>query len=127
MLLLCLENNVAWKNKVRKETRDWKIHILQWLNYRQVPMHIVGYDNLKKDTYTELKKMLDFIGHPYTEADLLCAVKGSGESFHRNHTRKDLHPFSPELQQYVLNEIKQVDLRLLKYNISLNHPYNRED
>ena len=71
--------------------------------------------------------MLDFMGRPYSEEDLLCAVKGSGETFHRNHTRKNLHPFSPDLQQYVLNEIKQVDARLLKYNISLNHPYSSGD
>ena len=122
-----LENNVAWKNKVRKEAREWRIHITQWLNYKQAPVHIVGYENLKKNTYTELKKMLDFMGHPYTEEDLSCAVKGSGDTFHRNHTRKNLHPFSPDLQQYVLNEIKQVDARLLKYNISLHHAYSSGD
>ena len=122
MLLLCLENNVAWKNKVRKETRDWKIHILQWLNYRQVPMHIVGYENLKKNTYTELKKILDFLEYPYAEDDILCAIRTS-EAFHRNHT-KDLHPFSSSLQKFVLNEIRQVSTTLLKHNISIFNPYS---
>ena len=96
---------------------------MQWLNYRRIPVLIIGYENLKNDTYTELKKMLDFIGYPYTEDDLSCAVKSAAETFHRNHTRKNLHPYSAELQRVVLNEIRQVDAALLKHGISLNHPY----
>ena len=87
-------------------------------------MHIVGYENLKKDTYTELKKMLDFLGYPYSEGDVLCAVKSSSETFHRNHTKKELHPFSLQVKKFVLNEIQQVNAALLKHNISLHHPYS---
>ena len=96
---------------------------MQWLNYKQVPVHIVGYENLLKDTCTELKKMLDFLQYPYTDKDVLCTVKHAGETFHRNHAKKDLQPFSQKLQKFVLNEIKQVDAALLKHNISLYHHY----
>ena len=96
---------------------------MQWLNYKTVPVLIVGYENLHSNTYSELKRMLDFLGYLYSEDDLLCAVKSSGETFHRSHTRKDLHPYSPELQKFVLNEIKQVNAALLKHGISLYHPY----
>ena len=96
---------------------------MQWLSYKKFPVLIVGYDNLKKDTYTELKRMLDFIGHPYTEEDVSCTIRNSGEAFHRNHTWKNVQAYSPELQEFVLNEIKQVDAALLKHNISLYHPY----
>lgn len=68
--------------------------------------------------------MLDFLEYPYSEDDVLCAVKNSGETFHRKHTRKEVHPYSTELQNFVLNEIKQVDTALLKQNISLYHPYS---
>ena len=96
---------------------------MQWLSYKQFPVLIVGYENLRRDTYTELKRMLDFIGYPYSEEDVLCTVRNSGEAFHRNHTRKDLQPFSSELQNFVLEAIKQVDDDLLKHNISLCYPY----
>ena len=97
---------------------------MKWLSFSQVPVLIVGYENMKKDSYTEIKKMLDFIGFPYTENEILCAVKSSGETFHRNHTRKYGHPYSQELQNYVLDVIREVDTRLLKHNISYHHPYN---
>ena len=95
---------------------------MEWLNYTKIPVLLVGYENLQKDTYTELKRMLDFIGYPYSEDDVLCAVKNSGESFHRKHT-KDIYPYSPELQTFILNEIKEVVADLSKHNISLYHRY----
>ena len=103
------------------------VSVMQWLNYRDIPVLIVGYENLKKNTYTELKRMLDFIGYPYSEDDVLCSVKSSGESFHRKHARKDLHPYSTEVQEFVLNEIKQIDAALLKHDISLYHPYQESN
>ena len=118
-----IDNNPAWESHVKKQAGTWKSEVMQWLNYKQVPVHIVGYENLVKDTYTELKKILDFLEYPYTKKDVLCTVKHAGETFHRNHVKKDLQPFSQELQKFVLNEIKQVDAALLKHNISLYHHY----
>ena len=80
-------------------------------------MLVVGYDNLMNDTYTELKRMLDFVEYPYSEDNVLCAVKSS-ENFHRKHM-KDLQVYSTELQQTVVSVIRQVYQNLLKYNISL--------
>ena len=70
--------------------------------------------------------MLDFIGYPYSENDVLCTVKNSGKSFHRNHTKQHVNPYSSELQEFVLNEIKDIDASLLKHNISLYHPYTTD-
>lgn len=86
-------------------------------------MLIVGYENLVKNTYAELKRMLDFIGYSYSEEDILCTVKSSGEGFHRKHTKKQENPYTPELQEFVLNQIKEIDAVLLEHNISLYHPY----
>jgi len=80
-----------------------------------------------KDTYTELKRILDFIGYSYSENDVLCTIKNSDRGFHRNHTSKQhVNPYSPELQEFVLNEIKDIDASLLKHNISLYHPYTTD-
>ena len=106
------QGSIAWKNEVKL-----------WLTSKEFPILIVGYENLRKNTYAELKRMLDFLKHPYSENDILCAIKGSSEVFHRKHTRKDLHPYSPALQKFVLNQIKLIDAALLKHNISLCHPY----
>ena len=101
----------------------WANYVKGWLNVKEIPVLVVGYENLVKDTYTELKRMLNFIGYPYSEDDVLCSVKSSGESFHRNHKKRLINPYSPELQEYVLGQIKTIDARLLEHDISLYHPY----
>ena len=90
---------------------------MEWLNATKFPVLVVGYENLMINTYTELKRMLDFLEHPYSKDDVLCAVK-SGEAFHRKR-KKDIHAFSPELRRIVNSNIKVVNESLLKHNISL--------
>ena len=36
----------------------WENHVKHWLGVTEVPVLIVGYENLVKDTYTELKRIL---------------------------------------------------------------------
>ena len=118
-----LVNDSAWESWVKEKSDKWKKQVKQWLLYREVPVLIVGYDNLMNDTYSELKKMLDFIGYPYTEDDIKCAVKSPAEDFHRNHTKKHPNLYPPDLQNYVLNRIKEIDADLRKHNISIYFIY----
>ena len=67
--------------------------------------------------------MLDFIGYPYSESDVLCAVNSSG-IFHRSHKKKNPNPYTQQIEKIVLNQIKAVDAQLKIHNISLYHPYH---
>lgn len=118
-----LANDSGWEPKVKRASNKWKRIVRQWLNVKDFPVLIVGYENLINNTYVELKRMLDFVGHPYTEESVFCTIKKSGEVFHRNHTKKQENPYSPELQKFVLDQIKEIDASLLEHNISLYHPY----
>ena len=118
-----LVNDTAWESWVKEKSEKWKKQVKQWLQYKEDPVLIAGYDNLMKNTYSELKKMLDFIGYPYTEDDIKCAVKSAAEDFHRNHTKKHPNLYPPDLQNYVLNRIKEIDADLRKHNISIYFTY----
>lgn len=123
LIFSILANDSGWEPKVKYASNKWKRIVRQWLNVKEFPVLFIGYENLLKDTYTELKRMLDFIGYPYLEDNVLCAVKSSGEGFHRKHKKRQSNPYSPELQEFVLNQIKEIDASLLEHNISLYHPY----
>jgi len=82
-----------------------------------VPTVVVQYERLSTNLYTELKKMLDFLGVSYTESDIQCAIKSTTETFHRKHN-KQFYPYTPEQRQVVLQEIQNVSEILHKYNIT---------
>ena len=115
--------NKGWNGKVKYHSHKWKNRVTQWLNVTEYPVLFIGYENLMKDTYTEVKRMLDFIGYPYSEDDIVCAVKSSN-AFHRNHTKEHSNVYSPEQQEFITSIIKDVDASLLKHNIYL-YNYDR--
>ena len=111
-----------WNSKVEIFSHKWKRRVTLWLNVIEYPVLFIGYENLVKDTYTELKRMLDFIGYPYSEDDIICAIKSSN-AFHRNHTKEQSNIYTPEQQELVTNVIKDVRASLLKHNISIYDYY----
>ena len=111
-----------WNSKVRYFARKWRSRVALWLEVTEYPVLFIGYENLVKDTHTELKRMLDFIGYPYSEEDVICAVKGSN-TFRRNHTKEHSNVYTPEQQVFVNNVIKDVDASLRQHNISIYNHY----
>ena len=114
-----LVNNTVWNKEVKRRSQEWTKNVRQWLDTTGFPKLIVGFENLKNNTYTELKKILDFLEYSYSEDDVLCAVRSHDvENFHRKYT-KEIYPYSPEQQTFVRNQIELVHNDLLKHNISL--------
>ena len=110
-------NNTKWNKTVYKYARTWSAHIQRWLGKQKVPTVVIQYEKLSTNLYTELKKMLDFLGVFYTESDVQCTIKSTAETFHRkNHAQFD--PYTSEQKQVILQEIQAVSKILLKYNIT---------
>jgi len=89
----------------------------QWTTGKHIT-HVVKYENLLVDLRTELKKMLDFLGHPYKEADLNCTMySASTEAFHRNHSYRVLDKYTQEQKAAVNKQLKIANKILQKYSI----------
>jgi len=88
----------------------------QWTTGKHIT-HVVKYENLLVDLKTELQKMLDFLGHPYNEADLYCTISSSAERFHRNHSYRTLDKYTQEQRAAVNKQLKIANKVLQKYNI----------
>jgi len=109
-------NNKKWNEAVKYHARLWSTHIRKWLGTQKVPTVVIQYERLSTDLYTELKKMLDFLGVSYTESDIQCAIKSTAEAFHRKHDQK-FDPYTSEQRQLILQEIQAVNKILHKYKI----------
>ena len=86
---------------------------------KKVPTLVVQYERLSTDLYTELKRMVDFLGVPYTENDLQCTVSSSSDTFHRKH-HETTYPYTKKQRELVLQKIQSVNKILQPYNISYN-------
>ncbi len=50
--------------QLRQILRDWSGHVASWLDQRDLPVHLVKYDDLKRDAAGALLAALRFAGHP---------------------------------------------------------------
>jgi hypothetical protein len=48
----------------RQRSRDWSIHAQSWLDQADIPVHLVRYEDMKRDTVGTLTRALEFAGEP---------------------------------------------------------------
>jgi len=122
--MVTLGNNKDWRKFINNSAGKWKKHINRWLNSRLSNTYtilVVKFENLLTNLRAELKRMMDFLGYPYTEEELDCTINSGTNSFRRNHDNyKDVDHYIQTDIDLVYDEIKQVDKVLKKYNISYN-------
>ena len=60
--------------QLRQRLPGWSGHVASWLEQRDIPVHLVRYEDLKRDTAGTLLAAMQFAGYAVTEADAVRAV-----------------------------------------------------
>lgn len=76
-----------------------------------------------KDTRKQLRRMLDFLEHPYTEERLNCVISHQIDTFRRKHVQ-EFDPFSPSQRQSLLQIMKTIEPLLNKYGTGYSDMYD---
>ena len=100
-----------WNTFVSEYAKGWKARIINWvLNEDERPVHVVRYEDLKKDTATEVAKMLDFLGIEYTNRqDIYQRICQGYTEFKRIHTASDDFEHFTQEERYIIGSaIKDV-------------------
>ena len=50
-----------WQERVKLEIPIWNKFYEYWLNKKDIPVHVVRYEDIKEDPYTYLKGVLEFV------------------------------------------------------------------
>ena len=87
-----------------------------WLD-GHIPVIVVKYEDLLRDTRTQLRRMLNFLEFPYTEERLDCVINHQVQTFHRKHAH-NFDPFSPALHRKISEVMHQAEPLLNKFNVS---------
>ena len=62
-------------NQLRQQLPGWSGHIASWLEQRDIPMHLIRYEDMQADTASVFARALAFAGRAVTEAEIARAVK----------------------------------------------------
>jgi len=63
------------QQQFRQRLNGWSGHALSWLQQTDIPVHLVRYEDLKRDTVGVFKQALAFAGHEATDEAIARAVR----------------------------------------------------
>ncbi|XP_061134924.1 sialate:O-sulfotransferase 2 isoform X1 [Syngnathus typhle] len=107
-----------WPEFVKSHAPWWGSHVMDWLQYGK-NVHVVHYEALKRDLFSHLKGMVEFLGLKVSEDRLLCMEGQKDGNFKRSGLRKlKYDPYTPEMRANISELIRKVDAALKKRNIS---------
>jgi len=78
---------------------------------------VIQYEQLKSDLSRELRRMLEFLDHKYTEEDITCVLNKQLETFHR-HSDRSFNPFTPSQENLIQDSIKKMSKFFIKYHVN---------
>ncbi|XP_048874932.1 WSC domain-containing protein 2-like [Brienomyrus brachyistius] len=101
-----------WPEFVRNYAPWWASHTLDWLRYGK-NVHVVHFEDLKRELFGQLKKMVVFLDQGVSEDRLLCVEGQKDGNFKRSGLRKlEYDPYSPEMRATIDDLIRVVDKAL---------------
>lgn len=99
--------NAAWDEFVRRSIPHWQSHAIAWLvNSSSHPVLMVRFEDLKTDLLGQTKRMLQFLGVPFSENQLQQKLSQDFGTFHRRH-HEDFDHFTSEQRELVLGIVRE--------------------
>ncbi|XP_039218703.1 WSC domain-containing protein 2 isoform X6 [Crotalus tigris] len=107
-----------WPEFVKNYAPWWVTHTLDWLKFGKEVV-VVHFEDLKKDLFVQLKRMVSLLGAAVHEDRLLCVEGQKDGNFKRSGLRKlEYDPYTPEMKKMINGYIKTVDMALKLRNLT---------
>ncbi|NXF48192.1 WSCD2 protein, partial [Oceanites oceanicus] len=107
-----------WPEFVANYAPWWATHTLDWLRYGKKVL-VVHFEDLKRDLFVQLQRMVGLLGIAACEDRLLCVEGQKDGNFKRSGLRKlEYDPYTPEMRKTISGYIKMVDTALKLRNLS---------
>jgi hypothetical protein len=96
-------DNEMWENYIHLKLPRWPrqmVNLLLEAKSAGRPVYVLIFEDLKKNTVGEMKKVSDFLGFSLTEVEVAERLRVGFSQFYRNHTSTFTH-FTPHQERYV--------------------------
>ncbi|NXE70022.1 WSCD2 protein, partial [Calcarius ornatus] len=107
-----------WPEFVANYAPWWATHTLDWLRYGKKVL-VVHFEDLKRDLFAQLQRMVALLGVTACEDRLLCVEGQKDGNFKRSGLRKlEYDPYTAEMRKAISGYIRTVDAALKLRNLS---------
>ena len=112
--------NSKWDWFVEYKGATWAFLLHTWLAKPKMPVLVVQYEALVKQTEKELTKILKFLKFPVTSNEIKCAVENGKGKFQRLE-HLTFNPYSAENYEAINRYISQAASILAEHGIKYDY------
>jgi len=100
-------------NQIKQHLNDWSGHVESWLTQKDIPVHIMKYEDMKLNTFETFKKAVTFIGIQTSDENINRALEFSRfERLQEQEKQKGFHEKAPAADNFFrkgqINDYKNV-------------------
>ena len=101
------ESNKDWDKYIREKTKRWSAEVSGMIIAgKDNPFLAVRYEDLKKDTVREMKRVMDFLGFSrISESDIRERLGDGYNNFYRNHKDNFTH-YTEEQKLFIRQQVE---------------------
>jgi len=88
-------------NQLRQKMHGWSAHILSWVDAPEIPVHVMRYEDMKREPIKTFKSALEFAGFEGDEKRITRALRLSDfKELKRQETEKGFGEKSPKAKSF---------------------------
>ncbi len=112
---------MIWNKYVKQRINSWASFVLSWASVgTQIPVLLIRYEDVKTDAVKEVKRMLDFLGVPYSDEELKQKLSQDFTAFQRQHKHDEFDHYTNEQRQLLLSVVQETVSKI--HEISTTFP-----
>lgn len=70
-------NSERLQSQFRQKLLSWSQHVESWMQQTEIPVHLIRYENMKRDPLVTFTAAVRFMGLTYTENEIKQAIEAS--------------------------------------------------
>lgn len=70
-------NSKRLQSQLRQKLLSWSQHVESWMQQTEIPVHLIRYENMKRDPLVTFTAAVRFMGLTYTENEIKQAIEAS--------------------------------------------------
>lgn len=86
------QNPQRLHNQLKQDLSDWSGHVKSWVDDSDLPILVLRYEDMLKDTYREFKKAIDFLNIQTDEVRIYKSIKNA--DFHKLKNMEEVEGFA---------------------------------
>ncbi|XP_067930311.1 sialate:O-sulfotransferase 1-like isoform X2 [Watersipora subatra] len=120
--------NPVWKDYIKSYTKKWMLHAKYWLVEFGKPLHILVYNDVRKNTAYEIESLQKFFGYRFDGPNIRrhCCVMADSMNPQLKRSKSDVDSYKEDIYEKDLEIVEQINSYIARVHKLLGSKYPKK-